>query len=316
MHEPVLLNEVVEHLVQGPGGCYLDGTLGGAGHARALLERAGPESRLLGLDRDGVALELARQNLAGFSPARVVLVRGNFSDMKTLAAQHGFTVFDGILLDLGVSSMQLDMAERGFSFQHDAELDMRMDTRSGPTAADLVNTLSESELADLIWKLGEDRDARRIARQLVAARDRVPLRRTGELADLVERAKGGRRGRIHPATQTFQALRMAVNQELESLAQGLDSALELLAPGGRLGVITFHSLEDRLVKQTMVAHVPREESLAAGGVRRVVSLPEVKWRVRKPLIAKEEEVARNPRSRSAKWRVVERTREDGTQSKS
>lgn len=307
MHQPVLLSEVVADLVVKPGGCYLDGTLGGAGHARALLERAGSGARLLGIDRDGVALELARTNLAGFAPEAVTLVRGNFSDMKALAAEHGFAGLDGILLDLGVSSMQLDTPERGFSFQHDADLDMRMDTRSGPTAADLVNTLPEGELADVIWKLGEDRDARRIARQIVAARDRAPLRRTGELADLVSRAKGGRRGRIHPATQTFQALRMTVNRELESVEQGLASALELLAPGGRLGVISFHSLEDRLVKQTLVAHVAREESLPQGGVRRVVQQPEVRWVVRKPVVADEDEVARNPRARSAKWRVVERT---------
>lgn len=307
MHQPVLLSEVVADLVVKPGGCYLDGTLGGAGHARALLERAGPGARLLGVDRDGVALELARAKLAGCDPASFTLVRGNFSDMKALAEEHGFAAMDGILLDLGVSSMQLDTPERGFSFQHDAELDMRMDTRSGPTAADLVNTLPESELADLIWKLGEDRDARRIARQIVAARDRAPLRRTGELADLVSRAKGGRRGRIHPATQTFQALRMTVNRELEAVEQGLAAALELLAPGGRLGVISFHSLEDRLVKQTLVAHVAREESLPQGGVRRVVQRPEVRWVVRKPVVASEDEVARNPRARSAKWRVVERT---------
>lgn len=306
MHQPVLLSEVVGDLVVKPGGCYLDGTLGGAGHARALLERAGPAARLLGLDRDGVALELATRNLVGWS-GQITLVRGNFADMKELAGQHGFAGFDGILLDLGVSSMQLDTPERGFSFQHDAELDMRMDTRAGPTAADLVNTMGESDLADLIWKLGEDRDARRIARQLVAARDRAPLRRTGELADLVDRAKGGRRGRIHPATQTFQALRMAVNRELESVEQGLAAALELLVPGGRLGVISFHSLEDRLVKQTLVAHVAREESLPQGGVRRVVKAPEVRWVVRKPVVAGEDELARNPRARSAKWRVVERT---------
>ncbi len=307
MHQPVLLSDVVADLVVKPGGCYLDGTLGGAGHARALLERAGPQARLLGVDRDDVALERAGARLADFGPERVVLARGNFSDMKAMAAQHGFDRFDGILLDLGVSSMQLDTPERGFSFQHDAELDMRMDRRSGPTAADLVNTLGEAELADVIWELGEDRDARRIARQIVVARDRAPLRRTGELADLVARAKGGRRGRIHPATQTFQALRMKVNGELEAVAQGLVSALDLLAPGGRLGVISFHSLEDRLVKQTLAAHVPREESLPQGGSRRVVQPPEVRWVVRKPVTAGEEERARNPRARSAKWRVVERT---------
>jgi|APTNR8051073442_1049403.scaffolds.fasta_scaffold00013_62 16S rRNA (cytosine1402-N4)-methyltransferase len=306
MHQPVLLSEVVADLVVKPGGCYLDGTLGGAGHARAVLEKAGEQSRLLGLDRDGAALELARERLVGYGPERITLVRGNFADMKTLAQQSGFDRFDGILLDLGVSSMQLDTPERGFSFQHDADLDMRMDTRGGPTAADVVNGWEEAALADVIWKLGEDRDARRIARQIVVARDRAPLRRTGELADLVARAKGGRRGRIHPATQTFQALRMTVNRELESVEQGLNAALDLLAPAGRLGVISFHSLEDRLVKQTLAAHVAREESLPQGGVRRVVQEPEMTWVVRKPVTAGEDEVARNPRARSAKWRVVEK----------
>lgn len=306
MHEPVLVSEVVDGLVAKPGGCYLDGTVGGGGHARAILERAGPAARLLGLDRDGAALDLAGERLSGFGAERVVLARGNFADMMTLARQHGFARFDGILLDLGVSSMQLDTPERGFSFQHDAELDMRMDRRTGPTAADLVNTLGEAELAEVIWTLGEDREARRIARQIVVARDRAPLRRTGELADLVARAKGGRRGRIHPATQTFQALRMKVNGELEAVEQGLAAALALLAPGGRLGVITFHSLEDRLVKRTLAAHVAREESLPQGGARRVVQEPEVRWVQRKAVMAGEDEVARNPRARSAKWRVVER----------
>ena len=314
MHRPVLLGEVVEHLVKGPGGSYLDGTLGGAGHARAILERAGPGARLLGIDRDAVAHELAARNLAGFPSECVAIARGNFSDMKTIAFQHGFQAFDGILLDLGVSSMQLDDAGRGFSFQHDADLDMRMDTRSGPTAADLVNSLPESELADVIWNYGEDRDARRIARQVVSARERAPLRRTGELADVVSRAKGGRHGRIHPATQTFQALRMAVNRELESLEEGLRAAFDLLAEGGRLGVISFHSLEDRIVKQRMTAHVPREESLQEGGVRRVVTKPEVRWVARKPFTACDEEVELNPRARSAKLRVVERIKADGSES--
>lgn len=303
MHQPVMVNEVVDHLAR-VGGTYLDGTVGGGGHARAILERAGAGARLLGLDRDDTALALARQALRDFPDAR--LERGNFADMKAMAEQLGYVPADGILLDLGVSSMQLDTAERGFSFQQDAALDMRMDRRQASTAADLVNTLGAEELADLLWTLGEERASRRIARFIVEARTHAPLRTTGELADVVARAKGGRKGRLHPATQTFQALRMAVNDELGSLARGLAGALELLRPGGRLAVIAFHSLEDRMVKQTFAAHVGRRESLEAGGERWVGAQPAVTWIVKGPLTASAEESSRNPRARSAKLRVVER----------
>lgn len=305
MHEPVLLEEVLAGLAVKPGGHYIDGTLGGGGHARAILEQAGPEGRLLGIDRDPHALALAQARLAGLPNA--TLARGNFSEMKTLAQQHGLGGVDGVLLDIGVSSMQLDTPERGFSFQADAPLDMRMDPDLPRSAADWVNQTSESDLADVLWRYGEERASRRIARFVVEARQRAPIRTTGELAAIVARAKGGPRGRIHPATQTFQALRVAVNDELGALEQGLESALELLKTGGRLAVISFHSLEDRVVKQRLSAHVGRRESLEAGGERWIVSPPRVKWIVKTPAMAGEAEVKRNPRARSARLRVVERT---------
>lgn len=305
MHRPVLLDEVIEHLAVKPGGTYIDGTVGGGGHAGAIAERLGEGGRLLGLDQDDDALALAGRNLLRFPRVRVV--HGNFGDMKAIAHREGIEQADGVLLDLGVSSMQLDTADRGFSFQQDAALDMRMDRRQARTAADLVNTMSGGELADLLWTLGDERASRRIARFIVEAREASPLRTTGQLADLVARAKGGRHGRIHPATQTFQALRMAVNDELGALRRGLAGALDLLRPGGRLAVIAFHSIEDRVVKQIFAAHAGRWESLPAGGERRVGEQPPVRWIVKSPVTASDREVAANPRARSAKLRVVERT---------
>lgn len=304
MHEPVLFEEVLANLDVKRGGRYIDGTLGGGGHAEAILERVGPDGRVLGIDRDPQALALARARLARFPNA--VCERGNFADMKALAEQNGFVGADGILLDIGVSSMQLDTPGRGFSFQADAALDMRMDPDLPRTAADWVNEAPEADLADLLWRYGEERASRRIARVVVESRQRAPIRRTGELAELVSRAKGGPRGRVHPATQTFQALRIAVNDELVALERGLEAAFELLKTGGRLAVISFHSLEDRMVKQRMTAHVGRRESLEAGGERWIVSRPQMKWIVKSPAMAGEAEIKRNPRSRSARLRVVER----------
>ncbi|MBW7908990.1 MAG: 16S rRNA (cytosine(1402)-N(4))-methyltransferase RsmH [Kiritimatiellae bacterium] len=304
VHESVLLEEVLVNLAVKPGGSYIDGTLGGGGHAEGILERAGMDGHLLGIDRDPVALDCARARLARFPNAR--FERGNFADMKRLAQSSGFSGVDGILLDIGVSSMQLDQAERGFSFQADAALDMRMDPDLPRSAADWVNDTPEGELADVLWRYGEERASRRIARFIVEARQRAPIRSTKELASCVARAKGGPRGRIHPATQTFQALRIAVNDELGSLERGLESAFDLLKSGGRLAVIAFHSLEDRIVKQRMSAHVGRRESLEAGGERWIVSPPRMKWIVKTPAMAGEAEVKRNPRARSARLRVVER----------
>ena len=306
LHVPVLLEETVSRLVTEPGGWYVDATAGAGGHAAAVLAAAGLDARLLALDRDGEALELARAALAPFGE-RAILERANFSELAEVAARHGVRDVRGILLDLGVSSMQLDRPERGFSFQRDNPLDMRMDDRQELTAALLLKRLPEAELADVLWRYGEERMSRRIAKAVAQARARgaVP-ETTAQLAELVSNAKGGRRGHAHPATQTFQALRIAVNGELAALETVLPAALDLLAPGGRLAVISFHSLEDRMVKQFMAAHEGRMESLAKGGARWSGQLPRARRVVRKAVVAAADETARNPRARSAKLRVLER----------
>ncbi|HJZ48089.1 MAG TPA: 16S rRNA (cytosine(1402)-N(4))-methyltransferase RsmH [Roseiflexaceae bacterium] len=294
-HTPVLLAEVLAGLAPHSGGRYLDGTLGGGGHAAAVLEASAPDGRLLGIDADPAALAAAGARLAPFGD-RVVLAHGNFRDIGVLAREHGFEGIDGLLLDLGVSSHQLDTPERGFSFAADAPLDMRLDPSSGETAADLVNETPEGELANLIYRYGEERGSRRVARFIAEARRKRPIERTGELAELVARALGGRHGKIHPATRTFQALRIAVNRELESLETALPQAVELLKPGGRLAVISFHSLEDRIVKLFF-----RSES--GYGSEQPARLQII---TKKPIEAAEVEARANPRSRSAKLRVAER----------
>lgn len=306
VHIPVLLEETVSRLVTEPGGWYLDATAGAGGHAAALLAAAGLDAHLLALDRDGDALALARAALEPFGD-RAVLERANFSEMAAVAARHGVAGFRGILMDLGVSSMQLDRAERGFSFRGDAPLDMRMDDRQELTAAGLLKRLAPADLVGVLRRYGEEPMARRIAKAVgEALAQGEPLETTAQLAELVSRVKGGRRGRIHPATQTFQALRLAVNGELDALEQALPAALDLLAPGGRLAVISFHSLEDRMVKQFMAAHEGRMESLAKGGARWSGQLPRARRVVRKPVCPAEDEVERNPRARTAKLRVLER----------
>jgi 16S rRNA (cytosine1402-N4)-methyltransferase len=227
----------------------------------------------------------------------VTLAHGNFRDISSLAHKHGFEQIDGVLLDLGVSSHQIDTPERGFSFTADAPLDMRLDPTSGATAAELVNNTPESELADLIFRYGEERGSRRVARFIAEARRKQPIERTLELAELVTRALGGRHGKIHPATRTFQALRIAVNRELESLETALPQAVELLAPGGRMAIISFHSLEDRIVKLFF-----RAES-GYGGSEQPARLQII---TKKPIEASEQEARSNPRSRSAKLRIAER----------
>lgn len=306
LHMPVLLAETVAHTVTEPGGWYVDATVGAGGHATALLAAAGLDARLLALDRDAEALDLARAALAPFG-ARVVLEQANFADLAPVAARHGIHDVRGIVMDLGVSSMQLDRPERGFSFGREGPLDMRMDARQEVTAAQWLAQTPEAEVADTLRRYGEEPMARRIARALVTAREqgRLPTTTTA-LAALVARAKGGRRGRTHPATQVFQALRIAVNGELAALAKVLPTALDLLAVGGRLAVISFHSLEDRPVKQFMTAHEGRMEALAKGGARWHGQLPRARRVVRKAMVASAEEVARNPRARSAKLRVLER----------
>ena len=305
MHVPVLLNETLELLVTNLAGTYIDGTLGRGGHAVEILKRLSPEGRLIGLDRDAEAIEQTKEILKPYGK-RAVRIHGNFANMKELCGQIGVTEVDGVLLDLGVSSPQFDVAERGFSFAKDGPLDMRMDRTQGRTAADLVNEDDEETLANLIYRLGEDRDSRRIARAIVLERQHGRIERTLKLSEIVERAKGGRHGPIHPATQTFQALRMAVNTELESLAAGLEAGLSMLREGGRIAVITFHSLEDRPVKEFFKRHTVKRESLQQGGEKLVYNEPAVRLLTKKPLTASKQELADNPRSRSAKLRAAER----------
>lgn len=302
-HLPVLLAEVISGLAPVPGGLYIDGTLGGGGHAEALLNAAGPTGRLLGLDCDPDAIRRARLRLAPFGD-RAVLVQANFRSMAAVAEAYGFVGVNGILLDLGVSWPQLSEAERGFSFQASGPLDMRMDPASPLTAFEIVNRWPAEELAEVIYRYGEEPQARRIARAIVATR---PLHTTGELADVVSRAVGGRRGaRIHPATRVFQALRIAVNDELGALESALPQMTALLVRGGRFAVISFHSLEDRIVKRYIQREVrdcicPPDVPICACGHR--ATLREI---TRRPICASETEIRANPRSRSAKLRIAER----------
>jgi 16S rRNA (cytosine1402-N4)-methyltransferase len=289
-HTPVLVAEVLDLLRPRPGGRYLDATIGLGGHAAALLDAAGPGATLMGLDRDAEALAKARERLAACG-TRVRLIHGRYEAMAELLAPQDS--FDGILFDLGLSSAQLDEGERGFAFAHDGPLDMRMDRSQGETAADLLARLSEEELADLIFRFGEDRWSRRIARRIAEAREVEPIRTTGALAQVIARAIPRARWPrgIHPATRSFQALRIAVNEELAGLAAALETAVERLAPEGRLVAISFHSLEDRIVKQTW-------RRLAAAGCAHILT--------KRPITPGEAEAAANPRSRSAKLRAIER----------
>jgi 16S rRNA (cytosine1402-N4)-methyltransferase len=284
-----MVAEVVEHLEPGRGGVFVDCTVGLGGHARALLEAGA--SRLIGLDRDPAAVAAARDALSGFGD-RVDVVHADYRRIAAVLDERGVAKVDGVLADLGVSSMQLDAPGRGFSFRQDDPLDMRMDTTVGPTAAEALRDVDERTLADVIYEFGEERHSRRVARLIVAARERGPIETTGQLAEIVRRAIP-RKGytRIDPATRTFQAIRIWLNRELEGLDSFLGVAVRRLADGGRMAVITFHSLEDRIVKHTLRA-------LAAehGGLR---------IRTKRPLVPSEAEIGRNPRARSAKLRAVE-----------
>ena len=306
VHQSVLLTEALEGLRVRSGGVYLDATLGGGGHTRAMLEASAPEGRVYGVDRDPAALRRAEASLAEFG-GRFRGVHGNFAELISLAQEAGLASVDGVLMDLGVSSDQLDTPERGFSFRFAGPLDMRMDPTRGVSAGEWLASHSEEEIADTVYRLGEERQSRRIARAVVRARDAGELETTLDLADTVERAVGGRKGaRIHPATRTFQALRMAVNEELESVERGVEAALRLLKTGGRLAVITFHSLEDRLVKQIFRRHEGREESLYEGGSVWRGEEPRGIRVTRKPVTASEAECSLNPRARSAKLRILEK----------
>ena len=305
MHIPVLLREAVDSLAVRHGGVYVDGTLGRAGHAREILLRGGAGTTLVGVDRDEQALAESAANLGGLAGAKVILVHGCHGSIAEIVRREGIGEVDGILLDLGVSSPQLDEPGRGFSFRADGPLDMRMDRSRGVTAATLVATRPEDELAGILRTLGEEPQARRIAHAIVQARAAHPIETTGQLAGLVERTVG-RRGPHHPATRTFQALRMAVNDEIGELERALDGGLGLLKVGGRFAVITFESLTDRIVKRFFAAHVGRMVSLQQGGERWEGDLPRVRLVTRHAVVASEQETDVNPRARSAKLRTVER----------
>lgn len=297
-----MLDEVVEALKPGPGKVLLDGTLGGAGHSEALLERSNPDGQLIGLDVDEEALAAAAERLARFG-SRVRLVRVNFAEMRTVCEENSL---DGVLMDLGISSRQVDAAERGFSFRADAALDMRMDRRLETTAADIVRDASFEELVRIFRVYGEEPACRRIASAIVQTRERQPITTTRQLAELIERVKGRGRRSIHPATQAFQALRIVVNDELAQLNCGLEAALTVCKPGGRIAVIAYHSLEDRIVKDFMRKMAsdcicPPGLPVCRCGQKRRLNMV-----TRKPLRPSDEEVARNPRSRSARLRVGEK----------
>jgi 16S rRNA (cytosine1402-N4)-methyltransferase len=291
MHEPVMVGEVLEHLAPQRGGVFVDCTVGYAGHARAVLEAGA--SQLIGFDRDPVALAQARAALQVFGP-RVLLVQSDYRRLDDVLDAHGIGMVDGILADLGVSSMQLDAPGRGFSFRRDEPLDMRMDQTSGMTAAQAIGEADERTLADVIYQFGEERYARRIARRIVETRAHEPITTTGQLAEIVRRAIP-RKGysRIDSATRTFQAIRIWVNRELEGLDTFLVQAARRLRPGGRMVVISFHSLEDRIVKQTLRLLQAREEL-------------GLSIRTKRPIAPSDAEVRRNPRARSAKLRAAER----------
>lgn len=302
LHRSVLYQECLTALQPYSGGTYIDGTVGAGGHTRGILEHSAPDGKVLAFDRDPTALEVARAQV-GASADRVTWLQASYADMQLLAPQNGFVQVDGILLDLGVSSMQLDTPSRGFALRYDATLDMRFDPDQPQTAADLVNTLPEAALANVFWQYGEVRNSRQLARVIVNNR---PITTTIQLADLVSANSPRRNKRIHPATQVFQALRIAVNDELGALERGLPGAIELLKPGGRVAVISFHSLEDRFVKNlfrdlSRDCICPPHQPICTCEWQPVVRLV-----TRKAIQASDEEMQVNPRSRSARLRVAEK----------
>jgi 16S rRNA (cytosine1402-N4)-methyltransferase len=302
MHRPVLYHEIIHFLSPHGGGRYVDATLGAGGHALGILEASAPDGLLLGMDVDPQALDLARNKLSIFG-SRAILMRVSYTSLAEQLAALNWDTVDGIVLDLGVSSMQLDTPQRGFSFQKDAPLDMRFDPDNPVRAADLVNTLTETELAGLLARFGEERRAHRVARAIVSAR---PIETTRQLAEVVAQVTSSGRPGMHPATRTFQALRIAVNRELESLEDFLPQAVDSLATGGRLAVISFHSLEDRIVKQ----YFNKESKDCICPPRQPVCTCEhravLRILTRRPVRPDETEVKNNPRSRSASLRVAEK----------
>jgi 16S rRNA (cytosine1402-N4)-methyltransferase len=315
-HVPVMLEEVLKFLQPKPGGYYVDGTLGGGGHTEAILERSAPDGRVLGIDTDSQALARVGQRLAEqVRTKRLVLVHGNFAELARMVNEAGFVSLQGVLLDLGFSSDQMNDPERGFSFSSDGPLDMRLDQEQEISAADLVNSASEQELADLIWRYGEENRARQIARRIVQARAKQPITRTAQLMQLAASGVRYKTGAIHPATRTFQALRIAVNHELEQIEIALPQVLDVLSrggnaekergEGGRMVIIAFHSLEDRLVKEFM----RREAKDCICPPHTPVCVCGHKARLRiltpKPMIPTDAEIHANPRARSGKLRAAE-----------
>ncbi len=299
-----MMAEVLAALKPGPGKTHVDGTLGGGGHAAAMLAASAPSGRLFGCDRDGDAIEAASARLAEFA-GRFELKRGNFSELSEWIEVASC---DSVLLDLGVSSFQFDVAGRGFSFQNDGPLDMRMDARQPLTAATLLNTAGAEEIAKVFWEYGDERESRRFARAIVHDRETRPFETTRQLAELIERLSPRHGRKTHPATRVFQALRMAVNDEIGSLERGLEGAMKILKPGGRLAVLSFHSLEDRVVKLFGRARA-RDYTFAGTDVPelRAPCAPELRLVNRKAIKPGEAELAENPRSRSAQLRVFEKT---------
>ena len=306
-HKPVLYQETIEALRIKPDGIYVDGTLGGGGHSFGILQQLSQEGRLIGIDRDEDAIRAASERLAPFA-GQAVIVRGNYEDMPAIMRGQGIAGADGILLDLGVSSYQLDEAERGFSYREEAPLDMRMDRRDERSAYDVVNGCTEMELFHMIRDYGEDRFAKNIAKHIVAERQKAPIRTTTELAEIVRQAIPAklREGGGHPAKRTFQAIRIEVNRELDILKDSIDGLIDLLNPEGRLCIITFHSLEDRIVKTAFrraedPCICPPDFPVCVCGRK-----PKGKVITKKPIVSAAEELAENPRAHSAKLRVFEK----------
>jgi 16S rRNA (cytosine1402-N4)-methyltransferase len=307
VHTPVLLTEVVDLLLPTPRGVFVDGTVGGGGHSEAILAHTAPDGRLLALDADPDAVTRAVERLAPYGN-RVLVRHANFRRLGSIAREAGFSSVDGVLLDLGVSSDQIDFAGHGLSFSRDEPLDMRYDRTAGASAADYLASAPPEEIERVLREYGEEPRARRIAAEMVRARAEHGVRTTGQLARIVEQAVGGRRGHLHPATRTFQALRIAVNDELGALTEALPQAIELLRPGGRLAVIAFHSLEDRIVKHYARKQAGREPEVGP----RLLPLtsprpaPTIRIVTPHPSSPAPDEIGRNPRSRSARLRVVEK----------
>ncbi|MCK9245804.1 MAG: 16S rRNA (cytosine(1402)-N(4))-methyltransferase RsmH [Anaerolineaceae bacterium] len=301
-HRSVLYQETIEYLAPKSSGRYLDCTAGAGGHAYGILEASSPDGQLIAIDLDPTAIQLTSERLRPFGQ-RATVLHDSYLNSARILQRKGWEEVDGILLDLGVSSMQLDQVERGFSFRSEAPLDMRFNPTAGETAADLVNRLTEKELADVIWKYGEERHSRRIARRIIQTR---PVLTTTQLAEAVRSAVGGTRGRIDPATRTFQAIRIAVNDELRTVEEAIPGLIELLKPKGRLVIISFHSLEDRLVKlafrrESVDCLCPPEQVICACGHK-----ASIKILTPRPVVAGQEEINENLRARSAKLRAVEK----------